>query len=178
MFGLGFIPFVLKGGIATCYNNAKLKENQMKLMQSTSKNVASKNQHFEEDKAFKRYVHSLYGSKYNPNNVVANVRDISYNISDVITVSYDYSSFYLLIKAYLETKGLTEKTIWSKIIGEDSKFCNTFISLPYDAICIAFPPSCYNNKKALSNVIRNLESFVSENTHRIFKGQTDCQILQ
>ena len=99
---------------------------------------------------------------YQPGKIQLKTREIAYQVSNAITLSYDYNNHYLLIKAYLETKDLPKETLRSRILGDDSNLSQVFMSTPYDAICIAMPPSCLNDNQTVTGIINRMESVWAE----------------
>ena len=161
---LGLLTFLAKGAACTLYNYSQKQKYQSMYTKAVGKNYCpQQNEHSEADKVFTGFVQSLYGKEYNPNKIQRRPREIAYSVSDAVIISYDYNNYYLLIKAYLETKNLPKKTLRSRILGDDTSFGQIFMSIPYDAICIAMPPSCYNNNKVVIGIINRMESIIEEN---------------
>ena len=159
------LAYLASRGLASAFLNSR---RERKLQYETIKRgqvaLSQQKEHQEAITAFVRFVQSLFDKEYDPAKIQQRQREISYSVSDAMTISYDYSSYYLLIKAYLETKDLPKETLRSRIIGEDPLFSQVFMSIPYDAICIALPPSCQNDKRNVTGIINRMQSVLAEYT--------------
>lgn len=165
---LGLLTFLAKGVACTLYNYSQKQKNQSMGTKAIGMNGCPQpDSHSEKDLAFKHFVQSLYGKEYSPMKIQLNSREISYAVSDAITISYDYNSYYLLIKAYLETKDLPKETLRSRILGDNPNLSQVFMSIPYDAICIAMPPSCNSDNKTVTGIVDRIESILKENEFQI-----------
>lgn len=158
---LGLLSFLAAGITCSLYNCWKDKQRIYPTALGT-KTYPQQNQHPESDQAFKRYVQSLYGKEYQPGKIQLRTREIAYQVSDAITLSYDYNNHYLLIKAYMKTKELPKETLRSRVLGDDPDLDQVFMSTPYDAICIAMPPSCLNDNQTVTAIINRMESVWAE----------------
>lgn len=161
---LGLLTFLAKGVACTLlYNYSQRQKYQPMYTKVAGMNSCpQQNEQSEAEKVFKGFVQSLYGKEYNLNKIQHRPREIAYSVSDVIIISYDYNNYYLLIKAYLETKNLPKETLRSRILGDAPSLSQVFMSTPYDAICIAMPPSCLNDNQTVIGIIKRLESVWAE----------------
>ena len=160
---LGLLSFLAAGISCSIHNYWQRQKNQLLYTNAIrSAFLPQQDEHKEADKAFKSYIQSLYGKAYQPGKIQLKTREIAYQVSDAITLSYDYNNYYLLIKAYLETKDLPKETLRSRILGDDSNLSQVFMSTPYDAICIAMPPSCLNDSQIVTGIINRMESVWAE----------------
>ena len=161
---LGLLSFLAKGVACTLLYNYSQRQNYQSMYTKVAgmNSCPQQNEQSEAEKAFKRYVQSLYGKEYLPGKIQLREREIAYQMSEAITLSYDYNNHYLLIKSYLETKNLPKETMRSRILGDYASFEQVFLSMPYDAICIAMPPSCLNNNQNVTGIINRMESVWAE----------------
>ena len=159
-----FLSYLAAKGLASVFMNwsqqRQLQNSQLLRLGSV---IPQQNQHQKANMDFKRFVQSLYGEEFDSSKIQCSSREISYAVSEAMTVSYDYNNYYLLIKVYLETKDLPKETLRTRILGDDHRLSQVFMSIPYDAICIAMPPSCHDDSKTVKSILNRMESILAEN---------------
>jgi len=158
-----FCSFLVAKAASSIVNyKRQQREQQNPILSGRTSTYPSGYPHAEDDKTFMSYVQSLYGKEYQPSKIQLRTREIAYKVSDAITLSYDYNNYYLLINAYMKTKNLPKETLRSRILGDDPSLRQVFMSTPYDAICIAMPPSCLNDNQTVTGIINRMESVWAE----------------